>query len=118
MNPLIQFKTRTLPLLTALALMLICYGLSPTARAQLPSPTPDGSYPNGNTGEGDGALFSLTTGIGNTAVGFNALNKNSTGSDNTATGATALLSNTSGSRNTANGFEAVLSNTTGDDNTA
>src|SRR5438093_9229347 len=113
MNPLIQFKTRTLPLLTALALMLICYGLSPTARAQLPSPTPDGGYPNGNTAEGDGALFSLTTGIGNTAVGFFALFSNTTGNNNTTYGFSALDDNTTCSNNIALGPSACVNFTTG-----
>ena len=49
-----------------------------TARAV--SPPPDGGYPNGNTAEGEDALFSLTTGTGNTALGFHALYDNSSGS--------------------------------------
>ena len=57
------------------------------ARAQLPSPTPDGGYPNANTAEGSGALQSLTTGVDNTAIGFEALSSNTTGSFNTANGA-------------------------------
>jgi hypothetical protein len=48
MNPLIQLKTITPPLLITLA--LLCFGLSPTAKAQLPAPSPDGGYPGGNTG--------------------------------------------------------------------
>jgi hypothetical protein len=43
-----------------LALPLALLALSPIARAVMPSP--DGGYPNGNTAEGESALFSLTTG--------------------------------------------------------
>jgi len=35
------------------------------------TPAPDGSYPNENTAEGSGALFSLTSGFGNTATDCN-----------------------------------------------
>src|SRR5436190_15057954 len=52
-------------------LLLGCFGLSPSAQAVLPAP--DGGYLNGNTAEGDDALFSLTTGGANTALGFDAL---------------------------------------------
>ena len=38
-----------------LALALACFALSPTARAV--DPPPDGGYPNGNTAEGNNALF-------------------------------------------------------------
>ena len=76
MNPLTQSKNSTiLPLLIALA--LVCFGLSPAARAVVPPP--DGGYPGSNTAEGDNALFSLTTGTGNTAIGFDALFSNTTG---------------------------------------
>jgi Chaperone of endosialidase len=103
-------------LLIPLALALAWLALSPTAQAQLPSPAPDGGYPNGNTAEGDFALF-LTTGGANTAIGSNALVNNTTGSSNTATGLQALLSNTTGNDNTANGRDALLHNT-GSFNTA
>ena len=115
MNPLIQLKTTTLPLL--IAQTLICFGLLPTARAVLPPP--DGGYPGANTAEGTDALFSLMSGgLGNTAVGFNALFSDTTGSNNTATGDGALDSNTTGNGNTATGAFALSGNTTGDGNTA
>ena len=104
-------------------LVLTCFALSPTAQAQLPPPAPDGGYPNGNTAEGDGALFSLTTGIDNTATGFDALQSNTIGDSNTANGWQALMNNTtinsvSGIRNTAVGYAALANNTIGDRNTA
>ena len=97
-------------------LLLGCFGLSPVAQAVLPAP--DGGYPNGNTAEGDDALFSLITGFGNTAIGNDALFGTTTGNFNTANGASALTSNTTGSFNTANGYAALQSNTTADGNTA
>jgi hypothetical protein len=54
MNHPIRLKTITLPLLITLA--LLCFGLSPTAQALLPEPSPDGGYPGGNTAEGNNAL--------------------------------------------------------------
>jgi hypothetical protein len=75
--------------------------------AQLPSPAPDGGYPNQNTAEGDGALFSLTTGPSNTAMGTDALYSNTTGDNNTATGNIALYNNTTGGSNTAVGSFAL-----------
>jgi Chaperone of endosialidase len=89
-----------------------------------PPPSPDGGLPNGNTVEGTGALFSLTTGADNTAMGFNALYHNTTGNWNTAYGYQALYSNTTGGTNTnangstAVGFQALFSNTTGEGNVA
>ena len=129
MDPLIQ-RTTILPLLIGLA--LACFGLLPQTQAV--SPAPDGGYPGGNTGEGQNALFSLTTGGYNTGNGWNSLHALSSGSfntgigaatlfantasSNTATGAAALFSNTTGVSNTANGAFALLSNTIGHDNTA
>jgi len=92
--------------------------LSSPAQALLPPPPPDGGYPNFNTAEGDGALFSLTNGLQNTAIGFNALYTNTSGFQNTATGESALFSNTFGGQNTATGSQALSSNTEGNGNTA
>jgi hypothetical protein len=100
------------------ALALVWFAVSPVARAQLPPPTPDGGYPNGNTAEGGLALFNFTTGSFNTANGDSALFNNTTGNNNVATGVGALFHNTTGSDNTANGAFALQSNTTGGDNTA
>ena len=110
---------------------LICVGLLPKVEAV--SPPPDGGYPNGNTAEGENALFSLSTGFYNTAIGYFALKNNTTGQfntaigagtllfntadQNTATGAAALLSNSTGEKNTAVGEAALFSNTTGNNNT-
>ena len=105
-------------------LVLACFALVPTARAQLPSPAPDGGYPGNNTAEGDGALSSVQinaafgNGIDNTAIGFDALFSNTTGGSNTATGREALFSSTTGFNNTATGDFALHSNTTGGRNTA
>jgi hypothetical protein len=114
MNPLIQFKTRTLPLLTAV--LLNCLALSPEARAL--NPPPDGGYPFATTAEGDGALGSLTlsgkgrpTAVNNTALGFDTLFNNTGGNSNTATGARALFDNITGSANTATGYQALFHNT-------
>jgi len=114
MNPVIQFKTTTLPLL--IALTFACFGPLPITLALLPPP--DGGYPNGNTAEGDDALLNLTSGTNNTAIGFEALLNNTTGFQNTATGFQALERNTTGSDNTANGFFALGGNRTGFVNTA
>src|SRR5207253_6917948 len=75
-------------------LLLGCFGLSPLAQAVLPAP--DGGYPNGNTAEGDDALFSLITGFGNTAIGNDALFGTTTGDWNTANGYQSLFFNTTG----------------------
>jgi uncharacterized coiled-coil protein SlyX len=76
-------------------------------------PPPDGGYPNQNTAEGDGALFSLTTGQSNTALGFTALHNDSIGTANTATGVEALFTNAGGNADTATGYNALGSNTSG-----
>jgi uncharacterized coiled-coil protein SlyX len=113
MNPLIQLKTITSPLV--ITLTLLCFGLFPKAQAVVPPP--DGGYSGFNTAEGQNALFSLTTGAANTAVGWFSLWGNAEGSFNTATGAGALLFNTS-DQNTAFGAAALLFNTFGFGNTA
>ena len=77
-----------------------------------------GGYPNANTAEGHGALFSLATGHSNTALGFNTLFRNLGGDSNTATGAGALTDNKSGNRNTARGAQALNRNAHKSDNTA
>ncbi len=115
MNPLTQSKNTTIrPVL--IALTLICFGFSPTARAV--DPPPDGGYPNENTAEGEDALFSLTTNSQNTAVGFHALYSNNAGQRNTAVGDAALTNTTTGYANTAVGTAAAGDITTGMGNTA
>jgi Chaperone of endosialidase len=130
MNPLIQPKTITSPLL--ITLTLLCFGFFPKAQAVVPPP--DGGYPGFNTAEGQNALMNLTTGAANTAVGWFSLFGTSSGSfntavgagaldlntadENTATGAGTLLSNTTGHQNTASGAAALFSNTEGNFNTA
>jgi len=113
MNPLIQPKTITSPLL--ITLTLLCFGFFPKVQAVVPPP--DGGYPGFNTAEGQNALFSLTTGAANTAVGWFSLFSDRENSFNTATGAGALLFNTADA-NTAFGAAALLFNTTGENNTA
>src|SRR5438132_13891255 len=85
-----------------IALILLCFALSPTARAVCQ----EGCLTNGNTVLGDDALIN-NTGFDNTANGSGALFSNTTGSDNTANGSAALNSNTTGADNTANGALAL-----------
>jgi Chaperone of endosialidase len=101
-----------------IALLVACFGLAPTAQALLPAPPPDGGYPGFNTAEGQGALFSLTTGTGNSAIGAFSLFSNTDGGTNTAVGAAALALNTHGMNNTALGGGALFVNSTGGFNTA
>jgi hypothetical protein len=98
--------------LLLIPLVLVCFTLSPTARAA------DGGLPGFNTAEGVGALSSLTTGTANTGLGENALKSNTTGNNNTATGSGALFSSSTGNNNTATGNQALVLNTTGTNNTA
>jgi Chaperone of endosialidase len=100
------------------ALIFVCFALLSATNAFGVTPAPDGGYPGANTAEGNGALFSLTTGVYNTANGLNALSSDTMGNYNTAIGGNALLSNTTASANTATGVNALLSNTTGSQNTA
>jgi Chaperone of endosialidase len=109
MNPLIHPKPAILPVL--IAIMLTCFGLTPTARAVVPPP--DGGYPGGNTAEGQNALLSLTSGTFNTAVGWFALGSNTESDFNTAIGAGTLVLNTLGLQNTATGAGALLNNGAG-----
>ena len=123
MNPLIQIKPtnrrvsdaiHSSPLRLAFcltAVVLVCFGLSPTVQAGT-------SLGTGNTADGAGALHSLTTGIHNTAEGYQTLFSDTIGSYNTATGSQALRSNGDGNRNTATGFQALFFNATGTDNVA
>lgn len=123
-NSNIQFKATTprrknlrrglflIPLVLALA------GLAFSATARALNPPPDGGYFNETTAEGDGALFSLTTGFGNTALGFYALHSDTEGSFNTAAGRNALRFHITGNHNTAIGGAALLLNTNGEGNTA
>src|SRR6266496_4198794 len=107
MKALIQFKTTTPPLLTAL--LLVCLAFLPGAQAT----DLDSVLPNGNTADGSGVLVNLTSGVWNSGFGFEALNHDTAGKNNTATGVRALFSDTSGSNNTATGVYALFSNTTG-----
>ena len=93
-----------------LAIALAWFALTPTTKALLPAPTPDGGYPGGNTAEGTNALHDVTTGINNTAVGLNALTNDTTGGYNVAVGSGALQSNTTGDFNMAIGAEALRDN--------
>jgi hypothetical protein len=128
MNDMLNLKS-----LRLVTLALACFALStPVVRAV--NPPPDGSYPGGNTAEGEHALFSLTIGRSNTAIGERALYLNesgssntaighgalhdNTGSDNTAIGHAALHDNSTGYNNTATGLQALDKNTTGHNNTA
>ena len=111
-NPLTRSSWRRGFLLLVLGLSFV---LLPTTRAV--DPPPDGGYPNGNTAEGDNALFSLTSGTFNTAIGLEALFKNTVGVWNTAIGTGALHENTA-NYNTATGTNALWNNTTGLANTA
>src|SRR5216110_2185936 len=88
-------------------LALVCFGLSPTAKALLPAPSPDGAYPGANTAEGINALHDVNTavGINNTGVGANALANDTTGYSNVAVGSRALASNRTGNFNMAIGTE-------------
>jgi len=106
-------KTSIPPVLISFS--LVCFALIQNAQAL--NPPPDGGYPEGNTAEGQLALFSLTTGVANTAVGWLSLNTLDTGKFNTAIGAGTLIGNTA-DQNTATGAGALFNNGTGGNNTA
>ena len=112
MNPVTQSKNTTI-LPVVIALTLVCFAFSPTARATCQ----DACLTNNSTAQGDNALVS-NTGFYNTAFGFSALFSNTSGGFNTAVGWEALDNNTAGDDNTAVGLEALQSNTTGSFNTA
>jgi len=89
-------------------------------------PAPDGGYFQGNTAEGENALFyaTLYNSYINTAIGYDALYYN-TASENTAAGGYSLYGNTTGETNTAigtyntaTGGYALARNTTSNNNTA
>jgi len=65
MNSLIELK-KAIPLFLT-ALVLGCFAVLPRAQAVITDP--EGYFPGFNTAEGQGALFSLTTGLYNTALG-------------------------------------------------
>jgi hypothetical protein len=120
--------------ITFIATLLVLASFALLPKSQAVSPPPDGSYPGGNTAEGQSALLSLTSGSSNTALGLFSLRSvtigklntatgagtlfANTADENTAMGAGALFSNTAGRPNTATGAFALFSNTTGVSNTA
>lgn len=73
---------------------------------------------NSNSGFGQNALFSLTSGYANTASGYNSLYSNTTGYSNTAYGDQSMYSNNSGHYNSAVGEGSLQANTSGNYNTA
>ena len=94
-----------------IAFALVCFGLSPTAKALLPAPSPDGGYPGGNTAEGITHCTTSTPPLGSTippwvqmplptippalynvGIGSGALTSNTTGNFNMAIGTEALTS--------------------------
>jgi hypothetical protein len=114
-NPLIQFKLTTLPLLIGLA--LACFARAPLTEAT-PPPKPEDRGNGNSAAENVQALNLGTTGSQNTAHGWFSLFSNTSGSNNTANGVNALLNNTTGSNNTATGFNTLFGATTGNNNTA
>jgi hypothetical protein len=92
-------------------LLLVCFGLAPTAQAV--GPDTEGAIAGSNNGEGIGVLVSRTTGVWNTGTGFEALNRLTVGNQNTATGLRALFSDTTGGFNSARGVFSLFSNTSG-----
>src|SRR5437667_12572507 len=99
-----------------LLLPLVCFGLSPMAKAV--GPDTDDAIPGSNNGEGIGVLVSRTTGVWNTGTGFEALNHLTAGNQNTATGLRALNSDINGGYNTATGVYSLFSTSGGFFNSA
>jgi hypothetical protein len=120
MNPLIQRKklvscgrdpARSLPLrrgFLLIPLSLVCFALCQQLQSATDSPDP-GAPPLSNTGDGQNALLSITSGAFNSAFGFDALLVNTDASFNTGVGAGALLLNNA-DQNTGVGAGALLSN--------
>jgi len=102
--------------INATLLTIACFAILQQARGV--SPDPDGAYPNGNTAEGSGALFSLTNGALNTALGLQTLYADTSGTYNTAVGTRARFHNGAAIANTATGVYALFYNVTGNYNTA
>jgi len=113
MNPLIQLRLRSQ--LFVITFLLACFGVLDVAQAMITDT--QGWFQNGNTAEGQNALFNMRGGHYNTAVGMLSLNGLVSGSSNTAVGAWALTTN-NGNNNTATGSAALSSNRIGEDNTA
>ena len=106
------------PVRRGFPVVLVALALASSPGAHAVTPAPDGGYPNGNTAEGEDALFSVSSGFNNVAVGFEALYASTSGNESTGTGYRALYSNTTGTGNTATGNAALSRNTTGNLNTA
>jgi hypothetical protein len=113
MNPLIQLRLRSQ--LFVVTFLLACFGILDGAQAIITDT--QGWFVNGNTAEGQTALWNLRGGHYNTAMGLLALNGVTDGTSNTAVGAWALFSNNA-NNNTAIGSAALSSNRIGEDNTA
>jgi Chaperone of endosialidase len=113
MNPLIQLRLRSQ--LFVITFLLACFGVLDGAQAIITDT--QGWFQNGNTAEGQNALFNLRGGHQNTALGLLSLNSLVNGSSNTAVGARTLTAN-NGNNNTATGAVALQSNRIGEDNTA
>jgi Chaperone of endosialidase len=113
MNPLIQLRLRSQ--LFVITFLLACFGVLDGAQAIITDT--QGWFQNGNTAEGQTALWSLRGGHYNTAHGLLSLNALVNGNYNTAVGAWSLTAN-NGNNNTATGSAALSSNRIGEDNTA
>lgn len=92
--------------------LTLALGLLLPLKLSAVEPPPDGGYFNGNTAEGEDALYSLTTdGADHTAVGFHAIH-NLLAQDSSTTVGSLTLSTTTATYgpNTAVGFQALLNN--------